>query len=86
MDDKYNYQYNGECLESCPIGTINQTGICTVINKNKCTYSENNNSLSENLSNEELELLVMRYAKEYIYTNYHISLYKNDLFSTPARA
>ena len=82
LDDKYKYQYEGECIEKCPNGTVNENNICIIKNgKSKCSYNENLYLLNDDLTNKNLELLALTYAKEYIYTNYHISIYKNDLFS-----
>ena len=82
LDDKYKYQFEGECIEKCPNGTLNENNICIIKNdKNKCSYTENLYLLNDDLTNKNIELLVLTYAKEYIYTNNHISIYKNDLYS-----
>ena len=82
LDDKYKYQYEGECIEKCPNGTVNENNICIIKeDKIKCSYNENSYLLNDDLTNKNLELLALTYAKEYIYTNNHISIYKNNLFS-----
>ena len=82
LDDKYKYQLEGECIERCPNGTVNENNICIIKDdKNKCSYNENSYLLNDDLTNKNIELLALTYAKEYIYTNNHISIYKNNLFS-----
>ena len=81
LDDKYKYQINGECLDECPSGTNEENNICIYINKKKCTYKEDIEYLMYNISNKDLDLLAKKYAKEYIYTFNHISIYKNDLYT-----
>ena len=80
-DDKYKFQYNGECLDKCPNGTKEIDNICNIINKNKCTYKRNEDNLDDYLTADEINLLAKNYAKEYIYTNKHIAIYKYNLYS-----
>ena len=81
LDDIYKYQYNGECLQKCLNGTTEENNICINVDKNKCTFIENENSLMEDITKENLDLLIKVYCEEYNYTNNHISIYKNDLYS-----
>ena len=81
LDNIYKYQYNGECLDKCPIGTIEDNYICKIVNINKCSFIENRNVLKDYLSSDEIDLLAKIYAKEYIYTNKHILIYKHDMYS-----
>ena len=81
LDNIYKYQYNGECLDKCPIGTIEDNYICKIVNINKCSFIENRNFLKDYLSSDEIDLLAKIYAKEYIYTNKHILIYKHDMYS-----
>ena len=81
FDDKYKFQYNGECLDNCPNGTKEIDNICNIINTNKCSYKRNEDNLDSYLTAEEINLLARNYAKEYIYTNKHITIYKYNLFS-----
>ena len=47
MDDIYKYQYNGECLESCPENTKdNELNICLDKNIEKCTLIIKNSKLN----------------------------------------
>ena len=77
LDNIYKFQYNGECLEKCPIGTIEKNNIC-IINLQQCSFKEEDNYLNE-LSDESSDLLIRNYATEFKYTNNHISIYKNKL-------
>ena len=80
FDNTYKYQYNGECLQKCPNGTYDENNICINANKNKCTYMKNKDYLMNSISSEDLDLLARTYANEYMYTNNHISIYKNSLY------
>ena len=79
-DDKYIFQYNGECLKECPKDTILKNNICQKNNKEVCSIELNEYDIEQNLTNENLDLIANIYSKEYIYTNNHISLFKHDLF------
>ena len=83
-DDKYKYKYSGECLIQCPDGTTdnNDTYICRDINLNKCVLSENNyNYLDENIKDEEIEKFAGKYAKEFNYTDNHVSLFNSEFYT-----
>ena len=83
-DNIYKYQYNGKCLEICPNDTIydNNDYICKDIILNKCKLSEDKfTSLSENITENDIELLVKNFAKEYGYTTNHVSIFKNNIYS-----
>ena len=77
-DDEYKYQYNGNCLKSCPENTENDNYLCKEINYDKCTLSEKDIDLNDNLDTEEVETLVKSYLNEFSYTDNHISHYKNN--------
>ena len=77
-DDEYKYQYNGNCLKSCPEITENDNYLCKEINYDKCTLSEKDIDLNDNLDTEEVETLVKSYLNEFSYTDNHISHYKNN--------
>ena len=81
LDDKYNFQYNAECLDECPNGTKEKDNICYIIDTNKCSYKRNEDNLDGYLTTDEINLLAKKYAKEYIYTNSHITIYKYNLYS-----
>ena len=83
-DDTYKYQYNGECLIKCPNNTYHRDNeyICKDININKCLLSENcYYSLNENLTDNEIELFSKNYAKEFKYTDNHVSIFKNNIYT-----
>jgi len=81
----YKYQYNGMCLIECPNGTItNGTNDYTCKDKNidKCVLSENKiNYLDDNITDSEIEAITKNFAREFQYTDNHISLYKNNIYS-----
>ena len=81
LDDKYKLQYNGKCVAKCPDETINENNICVQINKNKCTFRENEIQLNDYLKSDNLALLAKIYAKEFNYTNNHITLFKHESYS-----
>ena len=77
QDEIYKYQYNSECFEKCPNDTkSNEKNICEDNNINKCKLSnfEFNINLNE-INVDNIELFAQNYAKEFIYTNNHISQY-----------
>ena len=79
-EDKYKYQYGGNCLEKCPENTIaNNNFICEVINKNSCSLSEND--LYNFITAGSIELMAKNYINEFNYTNQHVSLFKNTNYS-----
>ena len=83
-DDEYIYQYNGECLNDCPNNTNNESFICKDINTddNKCIIVEKDLlPMDEGLIEYQSEILAKNYAKEFIYTNNHVSIYTNNIYS-----
>ena len=83
-DNLYKYQYNGECFEECPNNTSHDEGdyLCKDINLNKCLLSENEfKSLNENITEKEIEKFAKNYVSEFKYTDNHISVFKNDIYS-----
>ena len=82
LDDKYKFQYSGECIEECPNNTKEENNICKYIYNDKCSFTQKETFLKDyNLNNDELDLLVKTYSKEYTYTNNHILIYKNEYYS-----
>ena len=79
----YIYQYNSECLAICPDNTIpNEFNICEDQNINSCTLSVFNSDLNLNeIKTTNIELSASNYAKEYSYTDNHISQFNNELYS-----
>ena len=82
-DPKYKYQYNGECIEKCPDDTIqdNKEFLCKVKNIEICTQSSNQFDLYDFLKEGGVEKIAKNYANEFNYTNKHISLFKNEVYS-----
>ena len=83
-DNIYKYQYNGECYKKCPINTDHEDNeyLCKDINLNKCLIIEKNiNYLKEDIKDNEIEKIAKNYAKEFQYTDNHISVYKNNIYS-----
>ena len=82
-DPKYNYQYNGECIEKCPEDTYQDetNNLCKVINIDSCTQSSSTFDLYDFLKEGGVEKIAKNYATEFNYTNKHISLLKNEVYS-----
>ena len=73
------YQYGGQCNEECPQDTILDNNICINNIVDSCTKNEI--ELVEFLSNEDVDINIKRYSKEFGYTMKHVSLYYNNLNS-----
>jgi len=81
-DDIYKYQYNGECLLNCPENTIQNNNLCKDVNIEACKITEREFfDLDDNLTESEIEFLSKNYAKEFTYTDNHLSIFKNDIYS-----
>ena len=80
LDDTYIYQYNGECFDECPENTIAENNICVYINKETCSIDLNEYDIENNLTTDNLDLIAKTYAKEYYYTNNHISIFQHELY------
>ena len=81
-DTKYKYTHDGLCFESPPENTNDEDGdfICkdnpnTCVIKRKRLYSMN-----YTITDKEIEILTFKYAKEFNYTNNHITIYENDIY------
>ena len=85
IEEGYPYQYNGECLNKCPNDTITPTDskdhICKLINKESCSKSTSEFELYNFLKEGGVEKIAKTYAKEFIYTDKHISIFKNEVYS-----
>ena len=84
-DNTYIIQYDGECYKETPEGTIydSTNKISKDIDINKCKLTEKALRLitNENITENEIKQKAKLYAKEFDYTNNHITLYKNDLYN-----
>ena len=81
LDDIYKYQYDGECLMNCPNDTISENNVCIINNKNKCSYKEYRDFIKDEISSNILDLLAMKYAKEFKFANNHVSSFISDSYS-----
>jgi len=80
-DSKYKYQYNGECIEKCPDDTFQdeKEHLCKVIES--CSESSTKFELYDFLKEGGVEKIAKTYASEFNYTDKHISLFKNEVYS-----
>ena len=76
-DDEYKYQYNGECFKECPNNSSdNNDHICLDNNISKCSLSRRKIEIkNEIITEDEKENLAKSYAKEFSYTDNHISFF-----------
>ena len=80
-DDIYQFQYNGECLSSCPANTEpTDLKICQISNTVTCSSSEFKLNLTEEIVQENVKLVAKNYANEFYYTENHISRFSNQQF------
>ena len=77
-DKDYKYLYNGNCIASCPEGTINDNYKC-LEDPNK-VYLETNilNIPDEENALKVVKTLAKSYVREFSYTQNHVSLYENE--------
>ena len=81
-DNIYKYQYNGECLSSCPINTeIKQLNICQISDVTTCSLSDFELNLGETIDQENVKIAAKNYAKEFYYTINHISQFISQNFT-----
>ena len=83
-DNVYKFQYNGKCFKECPNNTYHDDNeyLCKDINIRKCLLSENKiNYLSENILDNEIEKKAKDFANEFQYTDNHVSIFKNDIYT-----
>ena len=81
-EEIFKYHYNGECLKECPIDTINDNFFCKDNNINKCLLSENEYIyIDENINDSDIEKFAKKYTKEFYYTNNHVSVFKNNIYT-----
>ena len=82
-DGEYLFQYNGECLKDCPEGTSkdSKSHICKLINKESCSKSSSEFELYNFLKEGGVEKIAKTYSLEFNYTDKHISIFKNEVYS-----
>ena len=81
-DDTNKYQYNGECLYSCPINTeAKNYNICQIRDINNCSTSDYILNLEENINQENVLIAAKNYANEFYYTINHITRFLSENFT-----
>jgi len=82
LDKKYNYTYDGLCYEQPPENTNDNDGdFKCKDNPNTCIATRKElYTLNDTITDLEIEILILKYAQEYEYTNYHITIYENDIY------
>ena len=83
-DNLFKYQYNGECLKKCPLNTNSNIGeyLCKDANTLNCLLTElKYMKLKENITDSEIELMAKNYALEFKYTDKHLSVYENKIYT-----
>ena len=82
LDKKYNYTYDGLCYEQPPENTNDNDGdFKCKDNPNTCIATRKElYTLNDTITDLEIEILISKYAQEYEYTNYHITIYENDIY------
>ena len=79
VDEVYKYLYNGNCIKNCSLieGTENKDFICKETDPNKIYISENPIYFDGNDTIKILQTLAITYAKEFNYTDKHISVFRS---------
>ena len=77
-DSNYKYQYDGKCLIKCPEDTLNENYLCKKTNIYNCSLSQNELGPISFSKKGGVETIIKSYTEEFIYTNNHISQYRND--------
>ena len=82
LDNKYKYTYDDLCYEHPPENTNDEDGDYKCKdNPNTCIATRKElYTLNDTITDLEIEVLILKYAQEYDYTNYHITIYENDIY------
>ena len=81
-DETNKYQYNGECLFSCPNNTkVNEYFICQITNISICSSTDYELNLDDTIYEDNVKLTVKNYASEFSYTENHISKFTSKNFT-----
>ena len=76
------FEYGGQCLESCPSGTIEKSeNKCMDQNDISCIKSESEINLQEFLTTGGVDFNAKNYAIEFNYTTKHVSHFYNNIYS-----
>ena len=70
-------------MKECPKKTKDYNNyICKDIFLNRCILIESHLSyLGKNITDNDIEKIIKKYINEFNYTNNHVSIYKNDIYS-----
>ena len=79
-ENLYKYQYNGECLKQCPEFTQKDENFICKDLINKCYLTKYDIYLNHHNIDNEIETIVENYAKEFNYTENHVSIYNDELY------
>ena len=76
----YTFQFGGQCLNHCPKGTSpDDNNICIYDkNNNKCIKNQNEINIQEFLTNGGIDINAKKYAKEFNYTDKHVSYFYDN--------
>ena len=79
----YTFQYGGQCLNHCPKGTSpDDNNICIDDkNDNKCIKSQNEINIQEFLTTGGIDINAKKFAKEFSYTDKHVSYFYDNKIS-----
>ena len=77
----YENQYGGQCYKDCPLYTTAINNICQDINIDSCTKTETQIDLETFLTGDGVNINAKTYSKEFNYTNKHVSLFYNNIYS-----
>ena len=77
----YENQYGGQCYKNCPLYTTAINNICQDINNNSCAKTETQIDPEAFLAGDGVNISAKTYSKEFNYTNKHVSLFYNNMYS-----
>ena len=76
----YTFQYGGQCLNHCPKGTSSDDNNIYIDDKNdnKCIKSQNEINIQEFLTTGGIDINAKKFAKEFSYTDKHVSYFYDN--------
>jgi len=77
----YENQYGGQCYKDCPQYTTSINNVCKDININSCAKTETEIDLETFIAGDGVNISAKTYSKEFNYTNKHVSLFYNNIYS-----
>ena len=83
LEKDYRFQYNGECLKSCPDNTHpNQLNVCIDDNVDKCYFTKKFMKIDGKLLNNYIiNNMIKRFIEEFSYTYNHFSQFVTQNYS-----